>query len=123
MSASKKDSQRSKEKRDEAYIARGRDVETAAEWSDVAPANGRPIDRGQDADAPASGQSAASSGTLGWFALAFSVVSWFVLPQWFGLAGIIMGGAAWFTGSRGLWSIVVGSIAIVAYLALVPYYS
>lgn len=62
---------------------------------------------------------------LGWLALALSVASLFVLPQWFGLAGIVLGGAAWFTNARGLgiWSIIIGSISLLAYIVLFPYYS
>jgi len=63
--------------------------------------------------------------TLGWISLAMAIASLFVLPQWFGLAGIVLGGAAFLTGSRGLalWSIVIGAISLVTYFVLVPYYS
>jgi len=67
----------------------------------------------------------AGNHSLGMIALALSIASLFVLPQWFGLAGIVLGGAAWLTGFRGLglWSIIIGSISLIAYIVLVPYYS
>ena len=66
-----------------------------------------------------------SSYSIGWLALALSIASMFVLPQWLGLAGIVLGGAAWFTGTRGLglWSIVIGAISLALYIILVPYYA
>lgn len=65
-----------------------------------------------------------SESTIGWVGLAMSIASLFVLPQWLSLAGIVLGGAAWLSGSRGLglWSILIGSLSITVYLVLVPYY-
>lgn len=68
--------------------------------------------------------SEATGRSLGWLALALSIASLFVLPQWLGLAGIVLGGAAWFTGTRGLglWSMVIGAVSLLLYIVLVPYY-
>jgi hypothetical protein len=65
-----------------------------------------------------------NSRTLGWISLAMAIASLFVLPQWFGLAGIVLGGAAWMTGSRnlGMWSIVICAISLAAYFVLIPSY-
>jgi len=73
----------------------------------------------------ADSEAGASNQPLGLIALVLSIASLFVLPQWFGLAGIVLGGAAWLVGFRGLglWSIIIGSISLIAYIVLVPYYS
>lgn len=101
------------------------DIETAAELTDTTMSNQREF-RGYAASEPDGTRTEyAGNRSLGWIALALAVGSLFVLPQWFGLAGIVLGGAAWFTGARGigLWSIVIGSISLVAYVVLVPFYT
>jgi hypothetical protein len=95
------------------------DSEFAAEIADPSMLGEKREDYAGDGDTGASNQS------LGLVALAMSIASLFVLPQWFGLAGIVLGGAAWLMGFRGLglWSIIIGSISLIAYIVLVPYYS
>lgn len=63
--------------------------------------------------------------SIGWISLGLSLASLFILPQWLSLAGIVLGGATWLTGGRGLglWAIIIGSISFVAYVVLLPYYS
>lgn len=62
--------------------------------------------------------------TMGWIALIFSFVSLFLWPVIMGPTAIVLGAVALFQGNRAMavWSMVIGMIAFVAYLALLPFY-
>lgn len=61
---------------------------------------------------------------VGWFSLALAIASLFVWPALLGPAAVLFGFISWMQGSRalGIWSIVLGIISFIAYLALVPLY-
>ena len=61
---------------------------------------------------------------VGWFALALAIASLFVWPALLGPAAVLFGFVSWMQGSRalGIWSIVLGIISFIAYLALAPLY-
>ncbi|PYI51742.1 hypothetical protein [Paenibacillus flagellatus] len=63
--------------------------------------------------------------TIGWIALALAIASLFVYPALMGGTAIVLGIIAYVQGSRslGAWSVVIGGIALISYLVLVPYYT
>lgn len=65
---------------------------------------------------------AAGKTMMGWFALALAIASLFVWPAILGPGAVLFGFVAWSQGSRtlGVWSIVLGIISFVAYLAVAP---
>jgi hypothetical protein len=66
-----------------------------------------------------------SAGYVGWVAIMLAVASLFVWPAVLGPAAILLGFISWVQGSRalGIWSVVLGVISFIAYIALVPLYS
>ena len=60
----------------------------------------------------------------GWAALILAVLSWIVWPIILGATAVVVGFIAYWQGARGfgITSIVLGMIAVVAYLVLVPLY-
>jgi hypothetical protein len=63
--------------------------------------------------------------TWGWSALVVSILSLFIIPVYFGSAGVVLGIIAFFRGNRvlGGWSIAISLISIITSLVLVPYYA
>jgi hypothetical protein len=72
-----------------------------------------------------SGNAGANNKTWGWVALIMAIASLFIWPAVLGPAAAVIGFVAMMRGNRalGIWSIVIGLIAFVAYIALVPYYT
>ncbi|WP_020615611.1 hypothetical protein [Paenibacillus daejeonensis] len=93
-----------------------RDTELSAELSADVPAYGHHEDM-ERADA-------AAGRVIGWTALAFAIASWFLWPVLMGAASALLGWFAYRQGSKtlGIWSIVIGLVALAAYLALLPLY-
>jgi len=62
--------------------------------------------------------------TMGWVALIFSFVSLFLWPVVMGPTAIVLGAVAYIQGSRAMavWSMIIGMVAFVAYLVLLPFY-
>lgn len=67
---------------------------------------------------------AAAGRVIGWTALVFAIASWFLWPVLMGAASALLGWFAYRQGSKtlGVWSIVIGLVALAAYLALLPLY-
>lgn len=65
------------------------------------------------------------SRTLGWVALTLAILSLFVFPVLLGVSAVVVGIISYSRGTRalGAWAIVIGGIAVISYLVLVPYYS
>jgi hypothetical protein len=63
--------------------------------------------------------------TMGWIAIIMAIVSLFYWPAVLGPAAAVFGVIAFMRGSRalGTWSVVLGLVAVLAFLFLVPYYS
>lgn len=99
-------------------------AETAVNRPDVAPMV-------RNNERPAIGRAAAKEGadeqdrTFGWVSLIAAIASLFIWPVVLGPAAAIMGFIAYNKGSRtlGVWSIVIGLLAFIAYLFIVPYYT
>ncbi|WP_127582695.1 hypothetical protein [Paenibacillus koleovorans] len=72
-----------------------------------------------------SSSSQSGSRTWGWVALACSLLALFVWPVWLGGAAVVLGLIAFMRGARALggWSILIGGIAILAFVVLIPYYA
>ncbi|MFX3633652.1 MAG: hypothetical protein ACE3L7_25200 [Candidatus Pristimantibacillus sp.] len=66
-----------------------------------------------------------SGGTaLGWVALVFAVVSWFLWPVLMGATSAVLGFMAYRQGARALggWAMAIGLIAVILSLVIVPFY-
>jgi uncharacterized membrane protein YdbT with pleckstrin-like domain len=61
---------------------------------------------------------------LGWLALAFSIVSLFIMPVILGAAGIILGFIARRRGAEtlGAWAIGIGVVSIIIAMFVLPFY-
>jgi hypothetical protein len=61
---------------------------------------------------------------IGWLALAFSIVSLFIMPIILGAAGIILGFVARRRGAQtlGTWSIGIGIVSIIIAMFVLPFY-
>ncbi|WP_165279941.1 DUF4190 domain-containing protein [Paenibacillus protaetiae] len=62
--------------------------------------------------------------SLGWVALVFAAVSWFVWPVLLGITSAVLGFIAYTQGARrmGAWSMAIGLIAAAVYLVIIPFY-
>lgn len=91
--------------------------ETSAEF--VSPI---PYERGVSHDGERERTSA--GGVVGLSALILSFLSLFVLPIWFGGAGIVLGFIARRRGAEalGAWAIGIGAISIVIAMFIVPFF-
>lgn len=108
------------------------DEEFAAEAAPMAPAAQRPLIQPED-DRPSvrefraveTEEEGRSAGYVGWIAIVLAVASLFVWPAVLGPAAILLGFISWVQGSRalGIWSVALGVISFIAYIALVPLYS
>lgn len=108
------------------------DEEFAAEAAPIAPAAQRTLIQPED-DRPSvrefraveTEEAGKSTGYVGWVAIVLAVASLFVWPAVLGPAAILLGFISWVQGSRalGIWSVVLGVISFIAYIALVPLYS
>ncbi|MFS0727580.1 DUF4190 domain-containing protein [Paenibacillus sp. 1P07SE] len=67
---------------------------------------------------------AAAGRVIGWIALVFAIASWFMWPVLMGATSALLGWFAYRQGSKtlGTWAIVIGLVALAAYLALLPLY-
>jgi hypothetical protein len=91
-----------------------------------APVSGDATDRKEAAERKQEGQQEIAGGrTIGWIALAFAIAALFMYPAALGCGAIVLGIIAYVQGSRALggWSVVIGGIALISYLVLVPYYA
>lgn len=63
--------------------------------------------------------------TFGWIAIILAIVSLFYWPAVLGPSAAVFGVIAYMRGNRalGAWSVVLGLLALLAFLFLVPYYS
>lgn len=79
-----------------------------------------PVTRSQEGTEVRSGGRA-----VGWVAFILAIISLFVYPVLMGAGAIVLGIIAYVQGSRALggWSVVIGGIALISYLVLVPYYT
>ncbi|MEB3100669.1 hypothetical protein [Ferviditalea candida] len=104
------------------------DTEFAAEATPLGPEAHRliePEDDRPDQNRAANTGARQATPWVGWLALALAIASLFMWPAVLGPAGAVLGLMAYFQGSRslGIWSMVIGIIAFVAYVAIVPYYT
>ncbi len=62
---------------------------------------------------------------VGWIGLVLAILSLFIWPAVLGPAAVVAGFYAYFRGSRalGVWSIVIGLVAFIAYIVVAPFYS
>lgn len=90
-----------------------RDTEFGAELAGNPPAAKR------DSEVNTGGQ------TSGWIGIALAIASMFIWPAILAPSAAVLGFIAWSQGSRalGVWSIVLGIISFVAFLAIAPLYS
>lgn len=67
----------------------------------------------------------AGGATIGWIGLVLAIASLFIFPALLGTAGIVLGIIAYVQGSRslGAWSVIIGGIALLSFVVLVPYYT
>lgn len=65
------------------------------------------------------------SKTFGWIAIVLAIASLFYWPAVLGPAAAVVGVIAYLRGNRalGVWSVVLGLIAVAAAVFLIPYYS
>ncbi|WP_438446252.1 hypothetical protein [Gorillibacterium sp. sgz5001074] len=63
--------------------------------------------------------------TFGWISIILAIASLFYWPMVLGPAAAVVGVIAYFSGNRalGVWSVVLGLVAIAAAMFLIPYYS
>ncbi|MBD2861765.1 hypothetical protein [Paenibacillus oceani] len=63
--------------------------------------------------------------TIGWIGLVLAIASLFIYPAILGTGGIVLGIIAYVQGSRalGAWSVIIGGIALLSFVVLVPYYT
>lgn len=73
----------------------------------------------------ASGSNDRTRTSLGWVALILAIGSLFYWPMVLGPLAAVTGVTAYFRGSKamGVWSVVLGIVAVLASLYLLPYYS
>lgn len=66
---------------------------------------------------------AAGGRTMGFIALALSILSLFILPVVLGATGIIMGFVARSRGFRtlGMWSIIIGAVSVILGMFILPF--
>ena len=64
-----------------------------------------------------------AANAIGWTALVLAIISLFVYPVFLGGASIVLGIMAYMQGSRslGAWSVIIGGIAFISSLLLIPY--
>lgn len=62
--------------------------------------------------------------SLGWVAIVFAVISWFIWPVLLGITSAVLGFIAYQQGARklGAWSMAIGLIAAAVYLFIIPLY-
>lgn len=67
----------------------------------------------------------AQSRSLGIVGFVLAAISLFFLPAVLGPASVVVGFAAYVRGNRtlGIWTMVLGILAVAAYYVLVPYYA
>lgn len=104
------------------------DTEFAAEATPFGPETRRLIEPEDDRPAENRVKNTEAGTTvpwIGWLALALAIASLFMWPAVLGPAGAVLGLMAYFQGNRslGIWSMVIGIIAFIAYIAIVPYYA
>ena len=65
----------------------------------------------------------AANHAVGWTALVLAIVSLFVYPVFLGGVSVLLGIMAYMQGSRslGAWSVIIGGIAFISSLFLIPY--
>jgi hypothetical protein len=93
--------------------------ETAAEVAEPV----RPIYREENEEDNRNAEEANGKG-IGWLALAFSIVSLFIMPVILGAAGIILGFIARRRGAEtlGAWAIGIGVVSIIIAMFVLPFY-
>lgn len=103
-------------------------AELTGEARDPAPIGGRVAANGHAAesrDATGKARSEEEAGGAGWgmAAIALAIASWFIWPAVLAPAAVIAGVAAFVQGRRrlGAWSIALGIIAFILYLASTPW--
>ncbi|WAA10403.1 hypothetical protein [Fervidibacillus albus] len=72
---------------------------------------------------PESRESPTAGRTVGYIALALSILSLFTVPVLFGIGGVIVGVMARNRGARalGTWAIVIGTISTIGGIFLAPF--
>ncbi|XEC96837.1 hypothetical protein AB6A23_10035 [Paenibacillus tarimensis] len=103
------------------------DAEAAAEMA-AAPVRTAvsPRDNAEDRSLRRTADTTQAAGrTVGWFALAFAIASWFIWGVLLGATSVVLGFIAYRQGSRslGVWSITLGIIALLANLILTPLFA
>jgi uncharacterized membrane protein YdbT with pleckstrin-like domain len=94
--------------------------ETAAEITEPV----RGINREENRNNNEYRQEEAGGKGLGWLALAFSIVSLFIMPVILGATGIILGFIARRRGAEalGAWAIGIGVVSIIIAMFVLPFY-
>lgn len=91
-------------------------------------AYGMPLNRAEAGRSRASDGEGAETKTtgysLGWVSLVFAIASWFVWPVLMGATAAVLGYLAYRQGAKGLgtWAMVIGLVALMLQLVIVPLY-
>lgn len=99
------------------------DMEVAQEMSPTLP---RHTVKGSEdeSDRPRAEDDGLRGQGLGWTGLVLSILAFFIYPVFFGIAGAVLGFLGYRQGAQtlGIWSMVLGALAVLGALLFSPYF-